>query len=288
MPKVDIDYSNTIFYKIFCKDPTIKDLYVGMTTNFVQRKHAHKQSCKNENASNYNCKLYNYIRNAGGWESWEMEIIAFHNCNDSHEAHKKEQEYFEMLGATLNSIDPLPKPKKTSVKIVKEKTIMFCEACNIHFSHWKAQERHNNTNKHHKMTLVHKDSNLTQKNSKKFICEMCDFKCCNKQDYNRHLLTAKHKMFTHVDANVDDKSQNSSKAYVCDCGKEYKYRQSLYVHKKRCDFTPPVLENSVVDGDTNKFANDMKDLVMLLITSLARTQEGKILEPQKVKKNERS
>jgi hypothetical protein len=85
-------------------------------------------------------------------------------------------------------------------------------------------------------------------------------------------------MFTHVDANVDDKSQNSSKAYVCDCGKEYKYRQSLYVHKKRCDFTPPVLENSVVepndilqdppaDGDMNKFASDMKELVMLLITS---------------------
>lgn len=46
MPKVEIDYSNTIFYKIFCKDTTIKDLYVGLTTNFVQRKHAHKQSCK--------------------------------------------------------------------------------------------------------------------------------------------------------------------------------------------------------------------------------------------------
>ena len=52
MPKVEIDYSNTIFYKIFCKDTTIKELYVGLTTNFVQRRHAHKQSCKNEKAQN--------------------------------------------------------------------------------------------------------------------------------------------------------------------------------------------------------------------------------------------
>ena len=43
MPKVDIDYSNTLFYKIYCIDPSINDMYIGHTTNFVQRKHAHKQ-----------------------------------------------------------------------------------------------------------------------------------------------------------------------------------------------------------------------------------------------------
>ena len=115
MPKVEIDYSNTIFYKIFCKDINIKELYVGLTTNFVQRKHGHKQSCKNEKAPNHNCKLYNAIRNAGGWENWQMEIIAFHNCKDSYEAHKKEQEYFESLNATLNSVEPLSNPHTNSI-----------------------------------------------------------------------------------------------------------------------------------------------------------------------------
>ena len=47
MPKVEIDYSNTIIYKISCKDIAIKEVYVGHTTNFVQRKHTHKQSCIN-------------------------------------------------------------------------------------------------------------------------------------------------------------------------------------------------------------------------------------------------
>ena len=110
------------------------------------------------------------------------------------------------------------------------------------------------------------------KNPQKHSCDSCNYHTSSKKDFNKHLLTAKHKMFTHVDENDNDKSQKIPKAYVCDCGKTYKYRQSLCVHKKKCDFTPPVLENSVVDppiagGDMNKFASDMKELVMLLATS---------------------
>ena len=99
MPKIEIDYSNTIIYKITCKDPNILDVYVGHTTNFVQRKHAHKQSCINNKSSNHKCKLYEVIRNNGGWINWDMEIIHFCNCADHYEARKKEQEYFELLKA---------------------------------------------------------------------------------------------------------------------------------------------------------------------------------------------
>ena len=35
MPKDIIDYSNTIIYKIYCKNETITDIYVGHTTNFL-------------------------------------------------------------------------------------------------------------------------------------------------------------------------------------------------------------------------------------------------------------
>ena len=53
MPKNEIDYSNTVIYKITCRDLNIKDLYVGHTTNFVQRKYSHKQSCINSKNINY-------------------------------------------------------------------------------------------------------------------------------------------------------------------------------------------------------------------------------------------
>ena len=86
------------------------------------------------------------------------EIIAFHNCADSYEAHKKEQEYFETLGATLNSIEPLPKPKfKDPVnKIIKEKPVLFCQSCNIYLTSRKTQDAHNKTNKHHKSLSINK------------------------------------------------------------------------------------------------------------------------------------
>lgn len=71
----------------------------------------------------------------------------------------------------------------------------------------------------------------TPKNPLEYSCENCDFKCCNKKDFKRHLATEKHKMMT----NVDDKMPENPKAYICECGKSYKYRQGLSVHKKKCN-----------------------------------------------------
>ena len=130
MSQIKIDYSSTLFYMIFCKDTTIDDLYIGHTTNFVQRKQSHKQSCSNTKNTNYKCKLYNVIRDNGGWDNWKMQIIAFHECDDLMSAKKYEQQYFEEYKATLNSIEPLPKPKPKIIKevIKKEKQLFYCNA----------------------------------------------------------------------------------------------------------------------------------------------------------------
>jgi len=97
----------------------------------------------------------------------------------------------------------------------------------------------------------------TPKNSKKYICEACDFKCSNKQDYTRHLSTRKHRMLTDVDKNVDGFTPKNPKAFVCDCGKEYKYRQSLYVHKKNCQKNSEIpIENTFVQND-NPTTNEL-------------------------------
>ena len=78
------------------------------------------------------------------------------------------------------------------------------------------------------------DKNTDKKNLKnlnKFHCDICDYKCCYIKDYKKHLLTAKHKRLT----NTDETSQKKSTAeFVCECGKEYKHRQSLHSHQKKC------------------------------------------------------
>ena len=238
MPKVEVDYSNTIFYKIYCVNPEITDMYIGHTTNFVQRKHAHKQSCINMKCKNYNCKLYNYIREHGGWNNWIMEIIAFRKCEDHYTARKCEQEYFKEYNATLNSIEPLPTPKikkeikEKTEKIKKEK--LHCNTCNIYFTTTALQELHNNTNKHiNRLNVDYKMFTIkTPKNAKKHICDVCHFKCSKPSDYNRHLMTAKHQILT----NTYNLVQKNAKAFTCECGKEYKHRQSLNNHKRKCQY----------------------------------------------------
>jgi hypothetical protein len=97
MPKVEMDYSQTIIYKICCKDPNITDIYIGHTTNFIQRKHNHKTNCCNNVSKNHNLNVYKFIRNNGGWENWSMIQIEIFSCNNSQEALIRERFWIETL-----------------------------------------------------------------------------------------------------------------------------------------------------------------------------------------------
>ena len=88
----------------------------------------------------------------------------------------------------------------------------------------------------------------TRKNEKTYYCKKCDFKCSYKSDYNRHLLTAKHKMITN-DYDNAYKNEKSETAYMCVCGKSYKYRQGLYAHKKKCIQKTPENEEKSQDPE---------------------------------------
>ena len=107
MPKVAMDYSKTHFYKIVCKDPTVKEIYVGHTTNFVKRKYYHKNICHNPNNREHNTYKYRFIRDNGGWDNWEMVLIEREQCEDSIDAVKRERYYIEELQSSLNKSRPI-------------------------------------------------------------------------------------------------------------------------------------------------------------------------------------
>ena len=103
MPRKPIDYSRTIIYKLCCKDLNIKDVYVGSTTDFRKRKNAHKSSCNNPNSKKYNSPVYQFIRENGGWDNWQMILIKkYSKCDSKLRCLKKERRYIEKLNATLN------------------------------------------------------------------------------------------------------------------------------------------------------------------------------------------
>jgi hypothetical protein len=123
MPRLPIDYSKTIIYKIVCNDLNITDVYVGSTTDFIRRKGQHKSVCNSEK-SKINYKVYQTIRENGGWDNFSMIEIEKYPCIDSNEARARERYYLELLNAKLNIVIPTrtrKEYKEDNKELIKEK-----------------------------------------------------------------------------------------------------------------------------------------------------------------------
>jgi hypothetical protein len=172
MPRKPINYNNTIIYKIVSKDITLTDSYIGHTTDLTKRKHGHKAACNNLKNSDYNNKVYKYIRDNGGWENFDVIMIEKYPCNDLNEAKRRERYYIESLKSTLNMTIPLRndaeyyldnKEKiKEQVKQYREKNkdkikarhskIILCDTCmskstHLHMARHKRSLKHINAEK---------------------------------------------------------------------------------------------------------------------------------------------
>ena len=102
MPKKVINYSNTIIYKLVCKDLDIKDCYVGHTTNFTKRRCEHKN--KTEKCSKP--YVYEFLGTHGGFDNWDMIEVERYEGTDRLDVLKRERFWIESLGATLNKNIP--------------------------------------------------------------------------------------------------------------------------------------------------------------------------------------
>jgi hypothetical protein len=169
MPLTPTNYSNTIIYKIVCKDLSVTDVYVGHTTDFKSRKSRHKSNCndtKNKNKC-YNLKVYEFIRANGGWNNFDMiEIEKYTECKDSNEARTRERYWYEILNAKLNMRFPqrtheeLKECDKINSKIYREK---HKEEIKEH-----RKEYHKLYNEEHK---EYKKQYRTNRNNTPYTCE---------------------------------------------------------------------------------------------------------------------
>ena len=117
-----VDYNKTIIYKIVCKDLSVTEIYIGSTINFRQRKSHHKSSCNNSSSNTYNYILYEFIREHGGWDNFEMIEIEKYPCNDGNEARARERYYIELLNAKLNKVQrPFVTVEEQKVKAKERK-----------------------------------------------------------------------------------------------------------------------------------------------------------------------
>jgi hypothetical protein len=193
------DYANTVMYKICCKNIDITDIYVGHTTNIRNRIKCHKNTCNNPKDKNYHYKVYEFIRNNGGWDNWEIIVIEEYSCNSFSDAIIKEREYYETLKPTLNSIFP----QRTNEEYKECKKQYNKEYYNENKQHYneynkeyyqnnkeKINEYHNENKQHY--NEYHKEyyQNNKEKINEKVICE-CGSEI-RKRNLSEHLKTAKH------------------------------------------------------------------------------------------------
>lgn len=218
------DYSNTSIYKIVCKDPNITDLYVGHTTCFKVRENTHKNAC---NKLVNNVKLYKVIRENGGWNNWDMIELIKINCKNLNEAKIKEQEYYELLNATLNSIPPY------KYKIFKPETPKIITKLPTF-----------NTN-----SIIYNKINSNHE----FSCTLCNFSCNKKSNWDIHISTNKHKN------NKNQIPKNTN--FICKCGQIFKYSSGLSRHKQNCKKIIEEPKNKIEDtkNQTEKLNNQIEE-----------------------------
>ena len=101
-----VNYSQSIIYKICCRNTDIKEIYIGSTTNFRLRKCHHKSDCNNIKNKSYNYRVYKFIRENGGWDNFDMVQIEQYNATDKHSLHARERHWIEELKANLNGHIP--------------------------------------------------------------------------------------------------------------------------------------------------------------------------------------
>jgi hypothetical protein len=99
------------------------------------------------------------------------------------------------------------------------------------------------------------------KNPKIYNCKKCNFISSNKKDYNKHLTTAKHINTTNTTQKPTIQPVDIPH-HICSCGRTYKYRASLYNHKKKCNVHIIPTENDF--PTINEPTSDASTILLLL------------------------
>lgn len=108
----------------------------------------------------------------------------------------------------------------------------------------------------------------------KFYCKNCDYITSNKSDFSRHNLTRKHlNTYTNLQKNA-----KPHQIYKCDCGNNYKHRQSLYNHKKICEVIADEYfsDENPIALDDNEIAKPLESSKIIL-ELIKQNQEFKTL-----------
>jgi hypothetical protein len=76
--------------------------YIGSTRDLKQRKATHKSDCYNQNRIAYTIKLYQHIRDNGGWDCCDITPVEEFECETKQQALIREEYWRREYKAMLN------------------------------------------------------------------------------------------------------------------------------------------------------------------------------------------
>ena len=176
------DFSGSVIYKIYCKDENIKDFYIGSSKDLYDRMRVHKSMCYNENDRGYSLKIYEFIRENGDWENFNVEIVEYYPCKNDKELKQREQYYIKKYEPTLNCFNAYITQEEK-----KEKNKL-----------WKKSEKGKEYQRKYTKNFINNSEKYQQKLEKKKIwgklpkfCEICNRTVTN-DGWSAHLKTKIH------------------------------------------------------------------------------------------------
>jgi len=109
----------------------------------------------------------------------------------------------------------------------------------------------------------------------KYSCSICNYNTSSKKDYTKHISTTKHIKRTKLN---ELSLKNPQHIFCCKfCNKEYKVRNSLWYHEKKCKIseeTPkPSEENITIEVSEKKTENSQQINENLIIEFIKQNQE---------------
>ena len=198
MPRKPVDYSNTHFYKIVCKDLNVLPFYIGHSTTLTKRTWSHKHNCKTTSEKDFNLPVYKFIRDNHGWDNWSVVLIEKGSFQNVFEARKRERELIEELKPSLNTHLPLD---HNDMKQYKHD---WCLKNRERLCQNKKQYYQENKEKILNNCKKHYQTNITERRKMRNVSYVCNCGCSySYSNKRRHERTQKHQEYLKDQANKE-------------------------------------------------------------------------------------
>jgi len=184
-----------VIYIIKHKTDNTKKVYVGSTNDFKRRISQHRKNCNNEKNKKYNFKLYQYLRENGGFYMYEIIILECYVCNFKNELYYKEDDYIKIYDNNLNSKRAYLTYEEYKKKN-NENAKKYYEEHRQERNEYKKKYYEENKEKIYKKNKKYRDENkdkISEQRKEKINCECGSI--VRKNDIARHCKSLKHIAF---------------------------------------------------------------------------------------------